>query len=130
MKGELKGQVLLHGQVRAHSIKMDEISALLDSATGAETGRIGLFFGPTLFGYQRFVDAIGLDLRRGLLAGHEITWTRSFMPDEPIHAELRLVEHTQKNGSEIGTVETRFTTPAGEIVQTQRTTFIERPARQ
>jgi len=27
---------------------------------------------------------------------------------------------------EIGVFETRFTTPAGELIQTQRTTFIER----
>ncbi len=126
MKGELKGEVLLKAQVRAHTVKMDEIAALLDTETGRETARIGLFFGPTLLGYQRFVAAIGLDLGRALLAGHEIEWTRPFVPDEPIEAELRLADHTLKNGSEIGTVETRFSTPSGELVQTQRTTFIER----
>ena len=129
MKSERKGQVLLSADVRADAIKLREMAAILDTPTAQQTASVSLFFGPTVSGSQKFVDAIGLDLRRALLGGHEISWTRPFVADEPLKAELRLVEYTEKNGTEIGIIETRFTTPKGELVQTQRTTFIERALR-
>lgn len=127
MRGDRKGQKLLGVTVKAHAVKMEELArALGDTPSAAETARIGLFFGPTIVGEQKLVEAIGLDLGRALLGGHEIAWTRPFDADEPVHAEMTMVEHTEKNGMEIGVLETRFTTPSGEPIQTQRTTFIER----
>ena len=111
----------------AHGIKMEELAhALGDTPTSRQTASIGLFFGPTVVGYRDFVDAISLDLNRALLGGHEASWHRPFQPDESVSAEMVMVEHTEKNGMQIGVFETRFTTPAGEPIQTQRTTFIER----
>jgi hypothetical protein len=126
MKGELQGKVLLTTQAKAHGVKLDEIEALLQTPTARDAARIGLFFGPSVAGYLAFVDAIGLDLNRALLIGHEIDWTRPFKDDEPLSIELKLAEYSEKDGREIGTVETRFSTPQGELVQTQRTTFMER----
>ncbi|MGE0735996.1 MAG: MaoC family dehydratase N-terminal domain-containing protein [Alphaproteobacteria bacterium] len=129
MKSERKGQILMAVDVRADAVKLAELAAILSTPTSKQTASVSLFFGPTVAGSQKFVEAVGLDLRRALLGGHEISWTRPFVPDEPLKAELRLAEHTEKNGTEIGVVETRFTTPKGELVQTQRTTFIERALR-
>lgn len=129
MRKDLQGKMLLSAEVRAHAVKLAEIEALLMSETAAKAARIGLFFGPSVAGYRAFVDAIGLDLNRALLAGHEISWTRPFVPDEKLRAELYLVDLTEKNGAEIGVVEARFIAQNGETIQTQRTTFIERAAR-
>jgi N-terminal half of MaoC dehydratase len=127
MRSDKKGQRLLSVALVAHSIKLEEIAhALGDTPSAAETARLGLFFGPTVVGYRDFVEAIGLDLERALLGGHEITFARPFDADEPVKAEMTMVDHQEKNGMEIGVFETRFTTPAGAPIQTQRTTFIER----
>jgi len=37
-----------------------------------------------------------------------------------------LADYSEKNGMQFGTIETRFSTPSGEEIQVQRTTFIER----
>lgn len=126
MRKDLQGKLLLSAEVCAHAVKLAEIEALLATETSGQAARIGLFFGPSVAGYRAFVDAIGLDLNRALLAGHEISWSRPFVPDERIRAELYLTDLTEKNGAEFGVVEARFIAENGETIQTQRTTFIER----
>lgn len=127
MRSERKGQKLLSVSLVAHGIKLEEVAhALGDTPSAADTARLGLFFGPTVVGSARFVEAVGLDLGRALLGGHETVFVRPYVPDEPVLAEMTMVDHQDKNGMEIGVFETRFTTPAGEPIQTQRTTFIER----
>jgi len=127
MRADRKGSVLLRAELVAHAVKLEELAhALGDTPSAAETASIGLFFGPTVVGYRNFVDAIELDLNRALLGGHEINWQRPFRPDERVTAEMTMVDHANKNGMEIGTFETRFTSASGEPIQSQRTTFIER----
>lgn len=127
MRSDRRGNVLLRARLVAHGVKLEELQhALGDTPTAVETAAIGLFFGPTVVGYRAFVDAIGLDLNRALLGGHEISWRRPFRADEPVVAEMTMVDHVDKNGMEIGIFETRFATPDGELIQAQRTTFIER----
>jgi hypothetical protein len=127
MRGDRKGERLLSVALVAHANKMEEVAhALGDTPSARETARLGLFFGPTVVGYRDFVDAIDLDLERALLGGHETIFLRPFVAEEPVRAEMTMVDHQDKNGMEIGVFETRFTTPAGEPIQTQRTTFIER----
>jgi hypothetical protein len=127
MYSDRKGQVLLRAELVAHRVKLEELAhALGDTPTAPETAALGLFFGPTVVGYRKFVDAVGLDLGRALLGGHEVMWSRPFRPDEPVVAEMAMVDYSEKNGMGIGTFETRFSTPAGELIQSQRTTFIER----
>jgi acyl dehydratase len=127
MRDMKNGEVLLKASLVAHRVKQEELAhALGDTPTAATTAAVGLFFGPTVAGYRQFVDAVALDLNRALLGGHETAWSRPFHPDEAVIAEMTLAERTQKNGMDIGVCETRCCTPQGELIQTQRTTFIER----
>lgn len=127
MRQDLLGKQVLNAQLIAHGVKLEELAhAIGNTATSATTAGIGLFFGPTVCGYRAFVDAINLDLDRALLGGHEIQWNRPFVADERLTATMVMKEHTNKNGMEFGVFETEFRTPNGELVQTQRTTFIER----
>lgn len=128
MKGELKGQVLLRSETRAHAVKMAEMQAMLGTESAKDTARLALFFGPCVMGESGLVDALGLNLDRALLGGHAIESDRPFVPDEPVHVELRLADYSEKNGMQFGTIETRFTTPNGEPIQLQTTTFMERMA--
>lgn len=79
-------------------------------------------------GEAAFVNALGLNLDRALLGSHAIEFDRPFVPDEPLDVEMRLADYSEKNGMQFGTIETRFTTPNGEEIQMQTTTFIERIA--
>lgn len=126
MRAELKGQVLLKTQTRAHAVKMAELETMLGTASGKDTARLALFFGPCVMGEAAFVSALGLNLDRALLGGHAIEFERPFVPDEPLHVEMRLADYSEKNGMQFGTIETRFNTPNGEEIQLQTTTFIER----
>lgn len=128
MKGELRGQVLLRAETRAHAVKIDELRALLGTESAGETARFALFFGPCVLGEAAFVGALGLNLDRALLGGHAIECDRPFVPDEPLQVEMRLADYSEKNGMQFGTIETSFTTPNGESIQVQTTTFIERMA--
>ncbi len=126
MNGSLKGKTLATVYTRAHAVKIAELEAMLNSKSGAETARLNPFFGPTVIGEAAFVKALELNLGRALLAGHAIEFQRPFVPDEPVHVEMRLADYSEKNGMQFGTIETRFTTPYGEEIQVQNTTFIER----
>jgi hypothetical protein len=126
MNGNRKGQVLVSTETRAHAVKIAELEALLDTPSAGVTARLMPFFGPTIVGEARFVEALGLNLDRALLGGHELAFRRPFVPDEAVNVEMRLADYSEKNGMQFGTVETRFSTPAGEEIQVQRTTFIER----
>lgn len=128
MRGEQAGKVLLKVSTRAHAVKMAELAELIGTPSGRATSEVALFFGPTIAGEARFVEVLGLNLDRALLGGHEIAIKRPFRADEPLEVEMRLAEYSEKNGMQFGTIETRFATPGGEEVQTQRTTFIERMA--
>jgi hypothetical protein len=127
MHQDKKGQQLLSVLLVAHAIKLDEVAHALGNTPSAhDTARLGLFFGPTVVGYREFVETVGLDLERALLGGHEITFARPFNADEPVTATMTMVDHQDKNGMEIGVFETRFLSSTGDLIQTQRTTFIER----
>lgn len=111
---------------KAHAVKMTEFERMLGTESAAETARLALFFGPTVAGEQRFVEALGLKLDRALLGGHEIECTRPFVADEPLSVEVKLADCYEKNDMQFGIVETSFRSPGGELIQVQRTTFIER----
>jgi hypothetical protein len=128
MKAELLGKTLLRTKTRAHAVKIAELSTLLGTASATQTARMVPFFGPTVAGEAAFVEALGLNLSRALLAGHELEFERPFEPDEPVEVELILAEYSEKNGMQVGTIESKFCTPEGQLIQRQKTTFIERMA--
>src|ERR1700709_2803392 len=121
-----KDRQLLAATLTVHPVKLEELAAALGSGPSATaTASIGLFFGPTVVGYRKFVEAVDLDLDRALLAGHEATWYRPFAANEQVEAAMTMVDYSEKNGMEIGVFETSFSTPDGQLIQAQRTTFIE-----
>ncbi len=127
MKSELKGQSIHTLHTKAHAVKMAELEKALGTPSAAHTASLALFFGPTVAGDLGLIDAIGLDLSKALLGGYELRWRRPFVPDEPVVIESRLADVSTKNDMQFGVVETTIRTPEGEEIQTQSTTFIERP---
>lgn len=126
MKEELKGQLIRTVRTKAHAVKMAEMEKALGTPSARETASLALFFGPTVEGDLGLIDEIGLDLNKALLGGYDLQWKRPFVPDEPLVIETRLTDVSMKGKMQFGVVETRISTPEGEEIQTQTTTFIER----
>ena len=126
MKEELKGQVIRTVKTKAHAIKMAELEKTIGTASARDTASLALFFGPTVEGDLGLIEDIGLDLGRALLGGFELRWSRPFVPDEPVVIETRLADVSTKGNLQFGVVETKISTPDGEEIQLQTTTFIER----
>ena len=128
MKEGLKGQTLFEVQRTIDEHKLEELTTALDSGTAAETATLVPFFGPTIPGEEQFVDQLGLDLSRALLAGISYTWARPFRPGEAVTVKVSVDDHFEKGGNQFVIVMSEFTDSSGELVQTHKATFIERGA--
>ncbi len=124
MNPDLKGKVLKHLSTKAYGNKMDEIAAILDSPTAAETASVTLFFGVTATRDMEIVEALEMDMQRTLMAGHDISWSRPFVRDEDVDITVRVSDVFDRGSNRLCVVETLFATPAGEEIQQQRSTFV------
>ena len=128
MKEGLKGQTLFEVQRTIDEHKLEELTTALNSETAAATATLVPFFGPTIPGEELFVDLIGLDLSRALLAGISYTWTRPFKPGESVNIKVSVDDTYEKSGMQFVVVMSEFTDPTGELIQTHKATFLERGA--
>ena len=125
MKPELKGTVLKTVRTKAYASRMEEFEQTLGTKSAAETARIALFFGITVTRDLEVVDAIGMDLNRTLMGGHELEWTRPFEPDEEVEVTVTMKDVFDKGDNRFAIVESVFATPGGEEIQRQTATFIQ-----
>jgi acyl dehydratase len=68
---------------------------------------------------------IACEMDKVLMAGHELRWTRPFEPDEDIVIEITLDDVFDKGPKRFAVVRSRFTTPEGEEIQQQFSTFTQ-----
>jgi len=123
-----KGRVVHQAELRVEPVKLTELAAAIGTPHAALTASLVLWFGATIGGDQRLVDALSMDLSRALLSGHRYDWSRPFRPGESIQARLSVEDVYEKGTNHFAVLLTEFHDAAGELVQTQRTTFIERAA--
>lgn len=109
-------------------VKLTELTNAIGTASAKETATLVPWFGPTLAGDARLVEVLDLDFSRALLAGHVYEWSRPFRPGEEVQARLVVDDVYTKGNNEFAVVKAEFRDAAGDIVQSQRTTFIERGA--
>lgn len=128
MKEGLKGQTLFEVQRTIDEHKLEELTTALDSETAGQTATLVPFFGPTIPGEELFVERLGLDLSRALLAGIAYTWARPFKAGEQVNVKVSVEDLYEKAGMQFVVVMSEFTDTAGELVQTHKATFIERGA--
>jgi hypothetical protein len=124
----MKGQTLFEVQRTIDEHKLEELTTALNSATASETATLVPFFGPTIPGEELFVELLGLDLSRALLAGINYTWTRPFKAGERVNVKVSVEDVFEKSGMQFVVVTSDFTDQAGELVQSHKATFIERGA--
>lgn len=129
MNRSAKGQTLIEVSQPVEPVKLAELAAAVGTPSGSETARLVPYFGPTIVGEQRLVDLLGLDLSRALLAGQSYEWSRPFELGESVAIRVFVDDVYDKGDNTFGIVATEIRDESGEIVQQQRTTFIERSAK-
>jgi hypothetical protein len=129
MNPSAKGQTLIEVRQRVEPVKLAELAAAIGTDSGGETARLVPYFGPTIAGEQLLVDLLGLDLSRALLAGQSYEWRRPLEPGETVAIRVFIENVYEKGSNTFGVVATEIRDDSGELVQQQRTTFIERSGR-
>lgn len=124
MKPELKGQVVQQSRTRAYRARMEDLAATLGTPSAAETARVAIFFGAVAGRDLAIMDAIGVDMAKTLMAGHELDWKRPFEPDEAVEITVTLDDVFDKDGKRFAILKAVFATPDGEEIQTQKSTFL------
>ncbi|THJ25641.1 MaoC family dehydratase N-terminal domain-containing protein, partial [Candidatus Frankia alpina] len=107
----------------------DVLAALVravGSPAGAATAALVPYFGAAVGGESTAVDGLGLDLSRALLAGIDYDWRRPFAPGERVHVRVTVEDVFRKGANQFGLLAAEFTDAAGDLVQRQTVTFIER----
>lgn len=128
MKQDAKGAVIHEAAMTVQPVKVAELASAIGTDSAAETAALVLWFGPTVAGDARLVEVLDLDFSRALLAGHTYEWARPFRPGEQIQARLVVDDVYTKGDNQFAVVKAEFRDAGGDVVQSQRTTFIERGA--
>lgn len=129
MKTSSKGKVLLAVHQKVEPVKLAEVAGAIGTDSAGETAGLVPYFGPTIAGEQLLVDVLGLDLSRALLAGQSYEWTRPLLPDETVDIRVFIEDVYEKGNNIFGVVGTEIRDNSGELVQRQRTTFIQAGAK-
>lgn len=126
MRLDAKGTTIVMVERRVDECKLAEVASAIGTVSGADTARLVPFFGPTIAGEGALVEKLGMNLSRALLGGQSYAWTRPFEPGEPIRIRVFVEDVYEKGNMQFGIVAAEFSTPGGELIQRQQTTFLER----
>ena len=121
-----KGRTLVETERHLDDTTLGGLERAVGTSTGMETATLVPFFGPTVAGERTVVDGLGLDLSKALLGGQSYEWVRPFTPGEKVTVKVVVEDIYQKGPMQFGIVVSEFRDDRGELVQRQRTTFIER----
>ncbi len=128
MNENMKGQTIFEGRRTVESGTLDDLELALGTESAAQTATLVPFFGPSVAGEELFVEKLGIDYERALLGGISYEWSRPFRDGEAVDIRLWVEDVYQKGNMTFAIVNTEFCDAAGETVQVQKCTFIERGA--
>jgi hypothetical protein len=120
------GAVLVDTEVVVDPARLALLASALGTDTARETALRVPFFGPTAAGQDSIVKPLGMDLRRALQGGQSYEWHRAFVPGETIRLTVSIEDIIDKGTMHLATVLSEYRGIDGELVQRQRTIFIER----
>ena len=120
------GQVLVDTELVVDEGRVRQLAAALGTPTAMETALRVLFFGPTAAGQDSVVGALDMDLGRALQGGQSYEWHRPFRIGETVRCRVVVEDILDKTTLHLATVLAEFRGADGELIQRQRTTFIER----
>jgi acyl dehydratase len=123
-----KGALVYEGDLRVEPLKLAELEAAIGTPTSEATASLVAWFGATIGGDDRLVEALGMDLSRALLSGHRYEWHRPFRAGETVHASLKIADVYEKGTNQFAVLIAEFRDSTDQLIQSQHTTFIERTA--
>ena len=126
MNLETLGQVLVETEV---VVEPASVALLVDALGTPHAQEVALrlpFFGPTVGGGDSVVGPIELSLERGLAGGQSFEWHRSFRPGERVSVVVSVEDIIDKGTLHLATVLSEYRDSDGELIQRQRTVFVER----
>jgi hypothetical protein len=123
-----KGRVVHEAELRVEPVKLAELEAAIGTPNAPETASLVTWFGATIGGDDRLVEALGMDLSRALLSGQRYDWERPFRSGETVKARLTVEDVYEKGTNHFAVLLAEFRGGDGNLIQTQHTTFIERTA--
>ena len=123
------GEVIVDTELVVDEEHLRQLAAAIGTPTGAETALRVPFFGPTAAGQDSVVGPLGMDLRRALQGGQSYEWHRSFVAGERVRLVVTIEDILDKTTLHLATVLAEFWGADGELIQRQRTTFVERAER-
>lgn len=129
MDESARGAVLVEETVEVDRRLLGQLTRAIGSDSAASTSRLVPFFGPTVGGEDVVVDGIGLDLSRALLGGLSYEWHRPFEEGEALSVRVTVEDVYERGSNQFGVIVADFADSAGELVQRQTATFIERGAK-
>ena len=120
------GQVLVDTEVVVEPDAVRQLAEAIGTPTAGETALRLPFFGPTAGGGDSVVGPIDLSLERGLAGGQSFEWHRSFRPGERVSVVVSVEDIIDKGTLHLATVLSEYRGADGELIQRQRTIFVER----
>jgi hypothetical protein len=125
VRTEAEGAIVFKGEEVVTQDRLTQLAAALNSDSAAATATLVPWFGPTVAGETEFVEILGLDLSRALLAGLSYHWERAFVPEETVSVTVFIEKVFDKGSNRFGIVVAEFSDTAGSLIQRQTATFIE-----
>ncbi|WP_261568166.1 MaoC family dehydratase N-terminal domain-containing protein [Frankia gtarii] len=126
MDESAKGRTLVEDDLTVSPDVLAALARAVGGPAGAATATLVPYFGASVGGESTAVDGLGLDLSRALLAGIDYDWRRPFAPGERVHVRVTVEDVFRKGANQFGLLAAEFTDAAGDLVQRQTVTFIER----
>ncbi|MGF1597126.1 MAG: MaoC family dehydratase N-terminal domain-containing protein [Acidimicrobiales bacterium] len=126
MNLDTKGQVLVETELVVEPALLALLADAIGTETAAQTAAMVPFFGPTAAGQDSVVAPLDMDLRRVLQGGQSYEWHRAFVPGETVKLTVSVEDIIDKTSLQLATVLSEYRGADGELIQRQRTVFVER----
>lgn len=126
MNLETKGQVLVETTITVDPDKLAMLADAIGTPTASTTATLVPFFGPTVAGQDSVVGPLDMSLLRGLQGGQSYEWHRAFVPGEQVEVHISIEDIIDKGTMHLATVLSEYRDQAGDLIQRQRTVFVER----
>ena len=126
MNLDMLGQVVVDTDLVVDGARIEQLAKAIGTHTAMETALRAPFFGPTAAGQDSVVGPLQMDLSRALQGGQSYEWHRPFRIGETVRLTVTIEDILDKTTLHLATVLAEFRGADGELIQRQRTTFIER----
>jgi acyl dehydratase len=123
---DMVGQKIVDTELVVDPERLRQLSGAIATGSASQTALLVPFFAATAAGQDSVIGPLGLDLSRGLQGGQAFEWHRPFRVGETVRLNVVVADLYEKNATQFATVLAEFRATDGELIQRQRTMFIER----